>query len=62
MRSSSIYKGVSWHRNEKKWRSRIRYNYEFISLGYFHNEIDAAKAYNQKARELFGEYAYLNII
>jgi hypothetical protein len=29
-------------------------------LGYFKLELDAAKAYNKAALELFGEYAYLN--
>jgi hypothetical protein len=29
-------------------------------VGHFHNEKDAARAYNAKAVELFGEYAYLN--
>lgn len=58
---SSIYKGVCFHKREKKWYAYIRKNYKLISLGYFNEEIEAAKAYNEKAKELFGEFANLNI-
>lgn len=56
---SSKYKGV-WLQNNR-WLSRIKYNGEKIYLGSFDNEIDAAIAYNNKAKELFGEFANLNI-
>lgn len=58
--SSSKYKGVSWFKPANKWRSRITKNSKQIHLGYFVNETEAAKAYNNKAMELFGEYANLN--
>lgn len=31
-------------------------------LGYFLDELDAALAYNEAAKELFGEYAHINDI
>ena len=58
--TSSIYKGVSWQKTANKWKSEIRINNKPQYLGLFINEIDAALAYNKKAIELFGEYAYLN--
>lgn len=58
--SSSKYKGVQWYESGKKWKAKIGYNNQYICLGYFVNEVDAAKAYDEKARELFGEFAYTN--
>ena len=58
----SIYKGVTWHSINNKWRARIGVNYKRIHLGLFENEIDAAKAYNDAAKKYFGKYALLNKI
>ena len=59
--TSSKYKGVSITPS-KKWRSRIMLEGKEIWLGVFDNEEEAALAYNKKAFELFGEFAYLNEI
>ena len=57
---ASKHKGVVWHKNKKKWMAQIQLNGKQTYLGYFINEIDAAKTYNEAATELFGEFAYLN--
>ena len=59
---TSIYKGVYFSKNEKKWKSTIAINGKNVHLGYFVSETEAAKAYNAKAIELFCEFANLNII
>lgn len=60
--NTSGYKGVVWLKRERKWRSRIKVNYKLIVIGYYNDIKEAAKAYNQAAKEYFGEYAWLNII
>lgn len=57
---SSRYKGVSWEAGCGKWRAIIKNQNKPQDVGYFKNEIDAARAYDQKAKELFGEFAWLN--
>lgn len=57
---SSRYKGVSWDKNRSRYQANIRYNGKLIRIGRFKSEIAAAKAYDKKAFELFGEFAYLN--
>ena len=59
---SSEYKGVHFRKDTGKYRAIIRVNQRNISLGQFDTAIEAAKAYNRKAVELFGEYANLNIL
>lgn len=59
---SSKFKGVTWYKEGNKWLAHIGINKKQINLGYFVSEIEAAQAYNNKARELFGEFAYLNKI
>ena len=59
-RSSSRFKGVSFCRKSGKWIASISYNGKSMYLGSFDDEIEAARAYDRKARELFGEFAYLN--
>ena len=59
---TSLYKGVSWHKQGKKWRADIYINNKCTFLGYFESETDAARTYNKKAKEEFGEFAVLNKI
>jgi hypothetical protein len=56
--TASRYKGVTLHKGQ--WRSVIYRRKKQIHLGYFDTEETAAKAYDVKAKELFGEYACLN--
>ena len=60
--TTSIYKGVSWHKQSSKWRATIKKNDKCFHIGSFEHEKDAARAYNTKAVELFGDYANLNVI
>ncbi len=62
IKSKSQYKGVSWYKTTNTWVAQIQQNYKKLNLGYYQNELDAAKAYNAKALELFGEFAQLNNI
>jgi hypothetical protein len=58
--SSSRYKGVSIKKGTGKWISTIHYKGSQIYIGRFDDEEAAARAYDEKAKELFGEYACLN--
>lgn len=58
--TTSEYKGVGWCKRAKKWKSRIKRNSREIHLGYYDSEIAAAKVYDAKAVELFGEFANTN--
>jgi len=60
--TSSQYKGVGWHVWRKKWQAFIGQDSCQICIGYFDNEELAALAYNKKAVELFGDFAYLNMV
>ena len=57
---SSIYKGVSWHKYVLKWQAEVMFEKKRIYLGYFKNEIDAAKTYDEAAKKYHGEFACLN--
>lgn len=59
---TSKYKGVSFKTKSGKWVAQIRKGDTNRHIGYFATEEEAALAYNEKAKELFGEYAYLNNI
>ena len=58
--TSSRFKGVCWHKKYGKWQASITHNGRNIYLGLFTDEIDAAMAYDAKARELFGDFACCN--
>jgi hypothetical protein len=59
---SSQYKGVSWASREGKWAAQVRTTIapEKQWRKLFTDEEDAARAYDAKAVEFFGEFAYLN--
>lgn len=57
---TSKYKGVSKEKHTKKWKAQIGIDGRVVYIGLFTNEIDAAKAYDSRARQEFGEFARLN--
>ncbi len=54
------FKGVYWHKAANKYAARIMLERKSYHLGLFDNTEDAARAYDKKAIELFGEFARLN--
>ena len=56
---ASAFKGVTKYQGGR-WVGYITANSKQIYLGIFDSELDAAKAYDAKAKELHGEFAYLN--
>lgn len=60
-KSTTGKKGVIWLKEEKRWRVEITHNYKRVYIGRFNDINEASKAYTQKAKELFGEYAELGV-
>ena len=58
---TSRYKGVWLERGRRKWRAAICHQGRTTHVGYYDYEADAAIAYDDKAIELFGEFACLNV-
>lgn len=56
----SRFKGVSWSKQKAKWHARIKFKGVSRNLGFFSDEVDAARAYNAAAPQVFGEFARLN--
>jgi hypothetical protein len=59
-KTTSKYKGVHFKKDMNKFCATIGLKGKKTHLGYFDNEIDAAKAYDEAAKKLFGDYAKLN--
>ena len=63
---SSQFRGVSRRKKRKEtwknWSAQIMKENKYIHIGCFYTEKEAARAYNEKAKELFGEDAYQNKI
>lgn len=51
-KGTSKYPGVSWNSINKKWTATILIKQNIKNLGYFEDERDAAKAYEEACREL----------
>lgn len=59
-RGSSQYKGVSWYKPSSKWRAYANINKHKVTIGYFDDEKEAARAYDEVAQREYGEHACLN--
>jgi len=60
--TTSQFKGVSWYKRYEKWVAKIWINKKQKCLGYFKNEKEAARAYNEAAIHYYREFACLNLI
>jgi len=57
---TSRFKGVCRPQRGNRWTAQIKRNHVQYKLGTFRDELAAAQAYDEAARELFGEHARLN--
>lgn len=60
-RGEAKFKGAYYHKKCKKWVAQIQFHNKRLWVGVFDSEIEAAKAYDVKAKELFGGFARLNL-
>jgi len=59
-RGLSKFKGVCFKQSSKRWAAAISINRRIKHIGYFSNEEDAGRAYNQFAKIHYGEFAKFN--
>ena len=60
--NKSGFKGVRRSNNGERWVAGIRHHCRGYHIGTYDTPEEAAQAYNNKALELFGEFAHLNEI
>ena len=60
IKNISGFTGVHWEKTRKRYIVKISHNRKSFYLGSFKNPVDAAKAYDKKALELYGEHATTN--
>ncbi len=53
---ASRFKGVSWHKQHRKWCASIQVNKKRRHIGLFRDEMDAALAYEAEAKRMFGDF------
>ena len=58
--SASRFKGVRRCQRTGRWYARLCFRGQRIWLCYFDTEVEAARAYDRQAVEIFGEFARLN--
>jgi len=59
--SSSGFRGISLFAKTGRWRASIQVQGERTFLGYFDSKEEAARAYDEAAKRLHGEFASLNM-
>lgn len=57
--NASGFKGVLWNANRQKWQAQFRAHGKLIFLGRFNNIVDAAKAYREGAKAVWGAHAQM---
>ena len=57
-RGTSSYKGVSWHKQSRKWQAAIRIDGKAVTFGRFNTELEAAECYNLAAKTHHNQYYY----
>lgn len=58
--NKSGFKGVVWHKRNKRWQSQLMLEGRYVYLGTYFCLIKAAKAYDEGANKHFGKFARLN--
>lgn len=56
-KNTTGFKGVYWYKERGKFSAQIWKDKKAYSLGYFDRAEDASAARNQKAKELYGDFA-----
>jgi len=60
--NKSGFRGVVWHKVTNKWQAQTMLNGKRIHMGVFESKLEAALAYNYKAKEIFGDFARFNLV
>ncbi|HEY5590690.1 MAG TPA: AP2 domain-containing protein [Paludibacter sp.] len=59
---TSKYKGVCFNKAANKFIAQVSYNKKVIFLGYFNDEIEAARVHDVAAKKYHGNFSFLNFI